>query len=437
MTSIISAISGQFSKSLILGTFLPVVVFVILSLIFAVPLFPDTWSLLKPLETLGTQWKIAAFSFIAVVLSGLLYNLNIPLTQLYEGYPWANSWWGVKRTNRYQSQFDLINSRWFGMSKLAHAIDPQDPLRAIIQAEREKYIQSLNVEFPRDRNFVLPTRLGNVIRSFEDYSYRQYGMESITLWPRLIAKIDKDYAGAIDDSKTSFDFMLNSSLLSAALALMILVVGLIYPIRLAAWSQWRFWIPWVVEVITFFSVSYWFYLLSIGRAAAWGEMVKSSFDLFRWDLLKQLGFTRLPTTMAEERAVWNDIYQQMLYGDTPNTPLADYRSLSTFAMPSAQAGVPDLVYLRVARGVSRRARDGRFIVTLSVRNVDPREREARDIIVTDVLADGFDYQWGSARRIDSELSVEVEGVNPYQFRVGSLAFGEAMILRYRAVPRKK
>jgi len=84
----------------------------------------------------------------------------------------------------------------------------------------------LNSELPSDTSLLLPTRLGNVIRSFEEYPDRQYGIGAITLWPRLIAKIDKEYAAMMDDSKTSFDFMLNISLLSAFSALVITVVGL-------------------------------------------------------------------------------------------------------------------------------------------------------------------------------------------------------------------
>jgi hypothetical protein len=75
----------------------------------------------------------------------------------------------------------------------------------------------LNEEFPIERTSVLPTRLGNVIRSFEDYPERQYGMDGVTLWPRLVAKINKDHATVIEDAKITFDFLLNSAVLSAVL----------------------------------------------------------------------------------------------------------------------------------------------------------------------------------------------------------------------------
>jgi hypothetical protein len=94
VTNILSSISGQFSKSLILGTFFPVMVFVILAQIFVVPLLPSDWLVLRQLETLDTQWRVVVILLLAIVLSGLLYNLNIPIIRFYEGYPWQDSWIG-------------------------------------------------------------------------------------------------------------------------------------------------------------------------------------------------------------------------------------------------------------------------------------------------------------------------------------------------------
>jgi hypothetical protein len=62
MSSIVSTISGQFSKSLILGVFLPAALFVSLSIIFLVPLFPENWPLLAPLQALDPGWKLIAIS---------------------------------------------------------------------------------------------------------------------------------------------------------------------------------------------------------------------------------------------------------------------------------------------------------------------------------------------------------------------------------------
>jgi len=432
MTSILSSISGQFNKSLILGTFLPTALFVILSVIFLVPLFPTTVPLLTPLQTLDAQWQVIGISLLTILLTGLLYNLNIPILRFYQGYPWQKSWLGQWRTRHYEAQFEAAHARWKGMRTLLRALPSDQEHYTKISSAWNEIGLRINSEFPKDKNFLLPTRMGNIIRSFEDYPYRQYGMESVTLWPHLIAVINKDYATEMGDARTSFNFMLNSSVLSIALALAILLIGLLYPIPLTSsllWPQWLF------EILGFVALAYWFYLLSISRASAWGDMVKGAFDLYRWDLLKQLGYLRVPTTMAEERDLWGNIYRQLLYGDTPTVPPADYAAQSAFAFAALRdnSGVVDL---ETARGVSIPDDKGRVTITLCVKNVDLRRRTATRAVVADTLPNNFDYEWGSAQIDGRPNVIEVIGANPIKFRIGDLKMNESVVLTYRALQRK-
>src|SRR5262249_13251508 len=57
------------------------------------------------LEGLDTG-KIVGITFITIVLSGLLYNMNIPILRLYEGYPWSRSWLGSLLRRRHINRFD-------------------------------------------------------------------------------------------------------------------------------------------------------------------------------------------------------------------------------------------------------------------------------------------------------------------------------------------
>jgi hypothetical protein len=430
MTGILSAISGKFSKSLILGTFLPVLAFVILSLISWEALFLADRPAFD-FEELSAPWRMIVVLSVTIVLSGLLYNLNIPVIRLYEGYPWRRSWVGEWRTRHYRKQFRACHARWQGMRTLLLAMRKVNaPHQQEIQAEWKQIALRLNSEFPKGEDLILPTRLGNVIRSFEDYSFRQYKIEAIRLWPRLVAKIDKDYAAAIDDAKTSFDFMLYSSALSALLTLWLLVSGFLSSTSLTAS---KLWLPWLLETVAFGVLTRWFYHLSIERASAWGHMVRGAFDLYRWDLLEQLGYRYVPATMVEERILWNDIVQQITYGDSPAIPLAEYTSRSSYA----RSPFPRSVELELARGVSRSIDSKVLKVTLLVRNVDSQKRIAKSVIVTDTVPDGYDYEWDSAQRCEDSGAVDVVGANPYRFHVGDLKFGQSASLTYRAISRRK
>ena len=292
-------------------------------------------------------------------------------------------------------------------------------------------------EFP-DAGSVLPTKLGNVIRSFETYPRRQYGMSAIKLWPRLAAKIDKDYAEQVDGAKTSFDFMINCSLLSFFLSLLVLVVGLWYPVM---FSAPRFWLPWLFKVFLFLALSYAFYHSSIDRAAEWGETVKSAFDLYRHDLLVQLGYKTPPSSVEAERWLWRSISQQLLFGDTRREPnLPPYNEGTTYARCE-----PETMPLRVTRGVERTEAADVYAVTLRVANPDEYGRDATGVVLTDELPEGFVYVWDSARVLEGADEAQgavapapddgelVSGTGSMRFEIGTLAAGTASAVRYRAI----
>ncbi|HVF68462.1 MAG TPA: hypothetical protein VM914_12410 [Pyrinomonadaceae bacterium] len=436
MTSILSTISGQFTKSLIFATVIPVILFVVLSVTFVGPLAPHGWqTMLAPLQAMETEWKVLALSVAVVALSGLLYNLNTPVIRLYAGYPWKDSFVGLPRVRYYQRKYRAYHARWRGLRTLTRALDDNAEAEAYnrLSGEMGRIGLRLYHEFPKDPGLVLPTRLGNAIRSFEDYPYRQYGMEGISLWPRLIAKVDKEFAAGIDDAKVSFDFTLNCSFLSALLALMILFAGLFNPTMSADAAMLSYWL---VEIAAFALLSFWFYVMSIDRVGNWGALFRSAFDLYRWDLLKQLGYERPPATMAEERFLWRKVYQQFVYGDTPSVPLAEYKRPRVFAMSRLSEGIPGGMPFQTARGVSLPDDDGRVTVTLQVRHVNKFNPVAKAVVVSDSLPEGFDYEWGSVSRVDGTHNVEVSGGDPIFFQIGDIDFDRSATVRYRVIPTK-
>jgi len=425
MNNLLSAVSGQFGKTLIFSTLLPVIVFIVMARIFAVPLLPPDLRILGGFESLDPQWKLAVTTFAALVLTGLLYNLNIPIIRVYEGYPWRESWIGRWKIERARARFDALEVRWRGMRTLVYAAAPADEV-----VERWTAIGlAVNRKFPNRHGLVLPTRLGNTIRSFEFYPDAQYGMDAIVLWPRLIGVLEKEYAAAVDEAKASFDFMLNCAVLSAATSGAILVAGLLWPIPLAIPGRSA---AWLIEIAAFAALSHLFYLVSVGRAAAWGETVKGAFDLYRGALLRQLGFQQTPATRAEERTLWDDVSRQILYGDSPHLQILAYSPRAL----SAQ-GEPSYLPLEVGRGVAHTAAGTReeMIVTLRVANLDAKGRTATGVLVTDTLPEGFDYKWDSAE-VGGD-PIPVSGPNPHVFTIGDVAPGHPVELTYRAVARSK
>lgn len=424
MTSILSTISGQFGKSWILGALLPVALATVLALVFVQPLLPDGWQVMGTLDELDTR-NLVALSLWAILASGLLYHLNIPLLRFYEGYPWEDGWIGRKRKAHYQSRFRALSARWTGMRSLFRAWPQNDPRTDDRDHVREEWkrlgLRRVN-ELPGEESLVLPTRLGNVIRSFEEYPRVQYGIDSIALWPHLMAVIAQDEAAAIDNEKVSFDFMLNCSFLLSVLGYATVAAGLLHYLPLDPW--WAVPWSWLAGVAALIGLAWLFYLGAIHRAEGWGSTVRASFEVNRWTLLARLGYDVGPISLHSERELWLSVSQQILYRDDPTGPASSYR-VRTYAQ-----GQPRNISLDVTRSITPPRQGTESGVVIVVRNVD--RRHAAHVTVTDSVPDGFAYRTDSA--VAGVLPVRVVGTNPYRFTLGDLRPGETVRLTYRLVP---
>jgi hypothetical protein len=420
--SLFSQISGKFSKSLVFGCFFPVVFFVLLDWILFAPYVPAATGVVKTLKALDDGWQTLAMGGLTVLFSGLLYILNTPIIRFYEGYPWEHSLIGGVLKRREQQRWERMHI-WAAGLRAAGLAGGEDDEAASedLHTVADTLERDLGTVLPIEKSSVLPTRLGNVIRSFEDYPSRQYGMAAITLWPRLVAVIDSGYATAMDDARSSFDFMINASFLSGVSAAVLLLLGLGSPEqpRIGAPEWWL----WILQFAALALLAMVFYRGSIGQAQSWGNMVRSAFDLYRSKLLEQLGFDQKPASLAEERQLWKAISHQMVYGDPPSysgMPLLRFESGGTFAV-----GYPATLPLTVSRSVQEVA--GGWQTCLAVHN--PGDRAVEEVRVTDTLPNGTHYVWNSA--LSGGRVLPVSGSNPITIELGGLAAEEQRIVVYR------
>ena len=453
MTGLLSTISGYFTRAILFGTLLPVAVFVTSFFIVIRPLLPGDLEILAPLSALDPQWQLLAATLSTVLLGGLLYSLNIPVTKLFEGYTWINTWIGKRRKRHYQTIYNTEYQRIRGMRTLIRAMKAADAATILLvegQLDRVSNAapvastwptlssqvednwnalqRNLYAAFPKKSSLILPTKLGNIIRGFEYYPDLEYGMDAIVTWPRLIAKIDPAYAATIDEAKTSFDFMMNLSFLSGLSLFIQIVAGLVYQKPFATPEDLSSWL--LRLAITAFLV-WGFYHLSFSRAGAWGETIKGAFDLYRLELLAQLGYTVKPVTRKEEWALWDNISIQMIYGDHPEQGSLAPRYTEDEAAPAfVVQTTPADVALQITRGVEESLSKRKLTVVIRIKNIDNDQRTA-DIVVTDTLKENFLYRWDSAT-VNGQ-NIPVEGRNPYRFAVGNLQHDKEALLKYKVV----
>lgn len=164
-------------------------------------------------------------------------------------------------------------------------------------------------EYPeiQDKPQLMPTRIGNILKSAELYSSYRYGADAIIIWPRLYQLLPERFAKSVDDARAALEFLLVVSALSAVFAVF---AGAYLLITGASWWIFLlcFWGSLAIAVGTCYG--------AVGSASDYGEYFKAGFDLYRGSLLEQLCL-ELPKDLDDEKELWEKVVL-FLYRDLPH-----------------------------------------------------------------------------------------------------------------------
>lgn len=297
-----SSITKIADKNFVIGFLLPVVLATVVFLF----LFRDTTTFEPIYESTFGQTALPDLTLLALAITAiaiLLMLLNRGLYRMLEGYVWPLKREKAAETYRTILSGDQseIAQEWSAVKNKTHAAP----------AEFYERWRELLLRFPNRPDLVLPTRFGNAIRAFETYSHHNYGAESIALWLRLLAVVPKEFMAVIDDARARVDFFVNTWFLAivvASLSLARFVLGLTAttPAELSP----------VFPAVGVFAVlvAWGAYEGAVAAARAWGESVKTAFDLYLPKLANQLGY-ELPATAAERKRFWEAVTTMVFYWD--------------------------------------------------------------------------------------------------------------------------
>jgi len=218
-----------------------------------------------------------------VVLAVITGTQAVAMTRVLEGYwrwRWVNATLGRLGRWRENKRRDRL------------AADPSEL----------GYLHSY-LAFPPDGE-PLPTRLGNALRAAESYpgDEERWGLDAAFWWPRLYLILPDSARDQVDNARASLDQLVVLTMLSAAfgvVALALSCAGLNLAVGLGCAGGALL-------------LSRCSYLAAVTAAGVFGELVRSSYDLFRGDLLAKLGWP-MPPTLSAERKLWTALSQQ-LYG---------------------------------------------------------------------------------------------------------------------------
>jgi hypothetical protein len=130
-------------------------------------------------------------------------------------------------------------------------------------------------------NILAPTAMGNIGRTMRSYAVTRYKLDLDVFWTRLQKTLQgsKDFYGVLQDMKIQLDCMVALCWLTG---LFTVVWGTVLPLVSSSY-------------ITFLAIgiggpllTYGWYLLATHRYRIFADLVRSSVDLYRFDLLKDL-----------------------------------------------------------------------------------------------------------------------------------------------------
>lgn len=226
----------------------------------------------------------------SVLLALVLRPFQVQLVRLLEGY------WGAGRTARALSRF-LLASELQRREVL---------LRQHAVADKESQAQTWNkLRWYPEPTRMLPTRLGNTLRSIEDSAGQRYGFETVVVWSRLYPLLGdvlrEQVHQARDDYDTAVRLTAGLGLISLGSAAMLLPAG----------GWWRL-LPPVLGALSIVS-----YRGACAGARYYGTVVFAAFDLHRFDLLRRLR-VEMPSSPLDEMRV-NQAISKFLSERSPKT----------------------------------------------------------------------------------------------------------------------
>ncbi|HWQ19864.1 MAG TPA: hypothetical protein VN455_08815, partial [Methanotrichaceae archaeon] len=155
---------------------------------------------------------------------------------------------------------------------------------------------------------VMPTCLGNILKSAEMYPKERYNADAVFFWPKLYPLMSTEWTTSLANARGSLDLMVLISLLSFSFSIL---GGLILLIYRADPQQFLliFWGSFVLGWVA--------YRGAITYAVTYGDLIRSTFDLYRDKLITELGL-EAPGSMQDEKLFWNEL-GQWLYRNAPSS----------------------------------------------------------------------------------------------------------------------
>jgi hypothetical protein len=346
MTAIITSLLGG-GWELVAGWILPTA---LNALFFGILVLPALRGVpaFHPALTAGDP-VLALVLFAVAVIGGLVLSaFQTPLYRMLEGYSWPRSA-RQQRGRHHLETKQLLDqrldlARFVRREKLKTLSDTDAAKLAKLRSdpalsglpELTQPLSSLEISllaerlrrYPVDDEQILPTRLGNAIRRFEEYGYDRYRLDIITMWHALNGVVSDQLRKQVDASRASVDFFVCLIYGHVVVALAAIAALITSPHQFAG--------P-VAAIGIAVGLSVLWYWMAVRGTDEWAAAVRGLVDVGRKPLADSLGLD-LPGTLGQERRMWELVSRQSRRAhDEQDSELDAFRTRTASAVPAMPA----------------------------------------------------------------------------------------------------
>lgn len=237
----------------------------------------------------------AAILIGITVIAYVLSVLTMPMIRIYEGHwpPWI-------RTLAYP----LVAWQKHRHSSILDRMEENPGKDNTISPAYREALYRYYSTYPRNPKLVKPTSIGNILAAAEEYPRLRYNVNAALWWPRLFAVMPEAHRGQVEASILPMIALLN-------LTTIVFLVGLGGGAWLILAQGLHLWA--IVCIIIGLILAFLCYRAAAIQAVRYTLTVRTAFDLYRFDLLKQMHIP-LPSP-KEERALWDHLEKWLYIGD--------------------------------------------------------------------------------------------------------------------------
>jgi hypothetical protein len=261
-----------------------------------------------------------------VIIGYTLTSLNTYILKILEGYVFWRRFKRLKeeqfkRAQKMAIRRDTLRKRVDVLENWPNKTDRQKKILNRLKDQHYTATRNYDKNYPPSPSQVLPTAFGNILKAAESYPGTRYGIDGVEFWPRLRSVIPPEYLLAIDGARNRLSFLVNMFVLSFfflafCLAAIFYSLGTVTPVPgqgallmgvfLNASRYFGAGLVALVFIIVFQRAS----LFSVGD---FGMVIRSAYDLYRHDLLKQF-HVNMPVDYVDEFQSWKNIGELLVLG---------------------------------------------------------------------------------------------------------------------------